>query len=65
METLYCVKCRAKREVQETERVVFKNNRSAVRARCPVCGTVMTKFVKHEPAGENQTIKTPDSDSTD
>lgn len=44
----YCVKCKAKREMGETERVITKNNRQALKGKCPVCGTVMYKFVKKE-----------------
>jgi len=35
----YCVKCRAKREIQNPERVTLKNGRPATQGVCPVCGT--------------------------
>jgi len=35
----YCVKCRAKREIQNPERVTLKNGRPATKGVCPVCGT--------------------------
>ena len=44
----YCVKCKAKREMEGTERVITKNNRQALKGKCPVCETVMFKFVKRE-----------------
>jgi galactose-1-phosphate uridylyltransferase len=39
MVTAYCVKCRAKREVQNPQRIVMKNNKPATTGTCPVCGT--------------------------
>lgn len=44
--SMYCVKCRAKREVF-AERVEMKNGKPALRARCPVCGTGMFKIGGH------------------
>lgn len=44
--TFYCVKCRAKRDVDEadTEEVVMKNGKHARKAKCPVCATGMFKI---------------------
>ena len=42
--TMYCVKCRAKRDVEEAEDVVMKNGKHAKKAKCPVCGTGMFKI---------------------
>jgi len=44
MATMYCVKCRAKKEVANPERVTMKNGKPALRARCPDCGTTMFKI---------------------
>ena len=41
----YCVKCREKREMQETKEVVWKNGRRAMEGKCPVCGTKMAKVL--------------------
>ena len=39
MSEAYCVKCRAKREVQNPEQVTMKNGKKALRGTCPTCGT--------------------------
>jgi RNase P subunit RPR2 len=41
---IYCVKCRAKKEVADFERVTMKNGKPAVKAVCPTCGTKMFKI---------------------
>ncbi|KKT84698.1 MAG: hypothetical protein UW84_C0051G0002 [Candidatus Collierbacteria bacterium GW2011_GWA2_44_99] len=41
---IYCVKCRAKKEVSEFERVTMKNGKPAVKSVCPTCGTKMFKI---------------------
>lgn len=45
MTTMYCVKCRAKKEVEDTTRETAKNGKPMLKAKCPDCGTGMTKFV--------------------
>ncbi len=42
--TAYCVKCKAKREVQNPQNVTMKNGRKAVTGRCPVCGTKLFRI---------------------
>lgn len=43
--TMYCVKCRAKKDVgEEFERVTMKNGKPASRAVCPDCSTKMFKI---------------------
>ncbi len=44
MPTMYCVKCRAKREVKDVERVTMKNGKPAMKGKCPVCGTGVYKI---------------------
>ncbi|MFQ5837759.1 MAG: DUF5679 domain-containing protein [Thermoplasmata archaeon] len=39
MVTAYCVKCRAKRDIQNPHRIVMKNKKPATTGTCPVCGT--------------------------
>ncbi len=36
---IYCLKCRSKTDILETQEVVLKNGRSAVTGRCSACGT--------------------------
>ncbi len=44
MATMYCVKCRAKQEVENPESVTLKNGKPALKGKCPVCGTGMFKI---------------------
>ena len=45
MATMYCVKCRAKRDC-DAEEVTMKNGKPALKGKCPVCGTGMYKIGK-------------------
>ena len=40
----YCLKCRAHREMQESEEVTLKNGRLATRGKCGECGTTMFRM---------------------
>ena len=42
----YCMKCRAKQEMQDTEAVTMKNGRPATRGTCGACGTSVFKIGK-------------------
>ena len=42
--TMYCVKCRAKKSVEEYEKVTMKNGKPAAKAACPDCGTKMFRI---------------------
>ncbi|MCX6793961.1 MAG: DUF5679 domain-containing protein [Candidatus Gottesmanbacteria bacterium] len=44
MATMYCVKCRAKRDDPKSVRVTMKNGKPASKGKCPVCGTGMYKI---------------------
>lgn len=44
MATMYCVKCRAKRDDPNAVRVTMKNGKPALKGKCPVCGTGMYKI---------------------
>jgi len=46
MVEMYCVKCRAKRQVKDYDEVTTKNGKHGIRAKCPVCDAKMFKFVK-------------------
>jgi len=35
----YCVKCHAKREIDNPKTIILKNKRTAIQGVCPVCGT--------------------------
>ena len=45
-ETGYCVKCKSKREIKDTQNVTMKNKRQALKGKCTVCGTGMYKIMK-------------------
>ena len=40
----YCVKCKAKREMLEPEKVTLKNGKPATKGICPKCGTKMFRI---------------------
>ena len=44
MATMYCVKCRAKRDDANAKEITMKNGKPAVQGVCPVCGTNMFKI---------------------
>ena len=41
----YCMKCKAKKEIKDAQRVVLKNGRPAMKGTCPACGTNITRFL--------------------
>ncbi|MBI3008636.1 MAG: hypothetical protein HYY56_03875 [Candidatus Omnitrophica bacterium] len=44
----YCMKCRAKKEMKDMEKVTMKNGRQATKGKCPDCGTALFKIMKKE-----------------
>ena len=44
-ETGYCVKCKAKKEMKDAQKVQMKNGRPAMKGTCPDCGTGMYKIL--------------------
>ncbi len=44
----YCVKCKQKRTMTNTEKVTMKNGRPALRGKCSVCGTGMYRILGKE-----------------
>ena len=44
-ETAYCVKCRSKRDMLDSEKVTMKNGRPAMKGKCSKCGTGMYKIL--------------------
>lgn len=45
----YCIKCKAKRALQDPREVTMKNGRIAVRGSCPVCGSQLIRPGKLAP----------------
>ncbi len=41
----YCVKCKAKKEMKDTQNVTMKNGRKAMKGKCTTCGTGMYKIM--------------------
>lgn len=44
MAQMYCVKCRAKRDDPNAQKVTMKNGKPALKGKCPTCGTGMYKI---------------------
>ena len=42
----YCVKCKAKKEMKDAKKVTMKNGRSAMKGKCPDCGTTLFRIIK-------------------
>ena len=42
----YCVKCKAKQEIENPQQTTMKNGRSAIRGTCSVCGTKVFRIGK-------------------
>lgn len=40
----YCMKCKAKREIQDPKQVTTKNGRPMTKGTCPECGTTICKI---------------------
>ncbi|MFC2039460.1 DUF5679 domain-containing protein [Chloroflexota bacterium] len=43
---VYCVKCRAKKEMRNPKSITMKNKRPAIQGECPTCGTKMFRICK-------------------
>lgn len=44
----YCMKCRQIRETKDTENVVMKNGRKALKGKCIDCGTKIFKILSKQ-----------------
>ena len=60
----YCVKCKAKKEINDAMEVTTKNGRKAIKGKCPTCGTVMYKILGGKAsaataAAGTETVKPP------
>jgi Domain of unknown function (DUF5679) len=42
--SMFCVKCKLKRDIANPERITMKNGRPAMKGVCPVCGTKTFKI---------------------
>lgn len=40
----YCVKCKAKREMKDPEKITMKNGKPATKGTCPNCSTKMFRI---------------------
>ncbi|MFH1201301.1 MAG: DUF5679 domain-containing protein [Candidatus Omnitrophota bacterium] len=40
----YCVKCKSKKEMKDTQNVTLKNGRKAIKGKCPDCSTGMFRI---------------------
>ena len=47
-ETGYCVKCKAKKEIKDAQKVEMKNGRPALKGTCPTCGTGMYRILSNK-----------------
>ncbi len=43
---VYCLKCRAHRDIANPQAVTLKNGRPATRGTCPVCGKTVFRIGK-------------------
>ena len=41
----YCVKCKAKREMNDATKITMKNGKPATQGICPVCGTKLNRIL--------------------
>lgn len=45
MESIYCVKCKAKTPTKDAKEVVAKNGRLMIKGKCTKCNTTKCRFV--------------------
>lgn len=50
----YCVKCKTKHEMDNTEEVTLKNGRNAVKGTCKTCKTKMVRIVAKDKSKEDK-----------
>lgn len=43
--TGYCVRCKAKRTMENPKKATAKNGRKMMKGTCPKCGTKMNRFI--------------------
>ena len=53
----YCVKCKEKREMENTAEVTMKNGRLATKGTCPVCGTGMFRIMGKAKAAQSPGVQ--------
>ncbi|GCE27737.1 hypothetical protein KDA_32210 [Dictyobacter alpinus] len=49
-EQYYCVKCRKKNELKDTQHVTMKNGKPALKGQCSVCGTTVNAILSTKKA---------------
>ena len=50
MAEAYCMRCKSKQEMTDTEQTTMKNGRKAMKGKCSVCGTGMYKILSTKEA---------------
>ena len=55
----YCVKCKAKRKMDDEEQMIMKNGRPATKGTCSVCGTKMFKIGGGPSSSTSKSAKKP------
>jgi hypothetical protein len=48
----YCVKCKGRKEISGAVEETMKNGRKAIKGKCPVCDTVIFKFLGGKASSE-------------
>jgi len=48
MVSMYCVKCRAKKEIDPFTKITMKNGKPASKGKCPTCKTTTFRIGKTE-----------------
>jgi hypothetical protein len=55
----YCVKCKARQEISQAVEETMKNGRKAIKGKCPICDTVIFKFLGGSTEPEAPSQETP------
>ena len=50
----YCLKCKQKNEMSDTENVVMANGRNAIKGKCSICGIGMFKIISQKDVSETK-----------
>ena len=44
----YCMKCKSKQTMKDSEKITMKNGRKAMKGKCSICGTGMFRILANE-----------------
>lgn len=53
---IYCLHCKKKQEIKDTQLVTMKNGRSTYTGKCPQCGYKVSQFTKNKPEDQQRKI---------